>query len=104
MKILQVEDGGGSVCGDELQRGLRIVSAGDRHFAVAGHALGEAPRPDGDGRTGGEAAAGVAQGLSGALFFGGVDVGERAAGFEDFAKGLGGAALRRLGPRRSFYR
>ena len=69
------------------------VRAGFGRLAVALHAFGEAPGPDRQ-RLGSEGSLRhLAQHFGHALFFGGANVGERPAGFEDLPNHLGGAAF-----------
>ncbi len=78
---------------DKIERRAGGLSADFGGMAVAMHALGKAPGPDGERIGGTETAGDIAQSGRHALLFGGADVGEGAAGLEDLAEGLGGAAL-----------
>ena len=51
MKILEVEDGGVLVRGDEVQSSASSLSAGLGRFAIPMHPLGEAPGPNGRRRS-----------------------------------------------------
>ena len=53
VEVLEVEDGGAMMRGDEVQSSTRSLSAGLGGFAIPTHPLREAPRPNGH-RSGGK--------------------------------------------------
>ena len=93
VEILEVEDRGALVRGDEVQRSARRLSAGLGGLIISTHSLREAPGPNRQGR-GGELSSGhFTQHPGDSLLFGGADVGEGASGLEKLAKNLRSPAL-----------
>ena len=79
-------------CRDEIQSCARS-SASLGRAAIAVHAFGQAPGPNGYGRGSGEPLAHFTQHCSHPLFFGGADISERPPGLEYFTNYSCGAAF-----------